>query len=658
MRMPPHQIFREALAAHQSGRRADAESLYRQVLSVEPYHADALHGLGLLIEMPKADGKAGCLLKAAVVVDCSTARFYHNFGNILLGEGRYQEAEISYCRAIRLAPGRVDTHRNLANVLQQKRELTKAINIFYRILILAPDKQEDYSGLGDLLRRTKRLPNAVMAFHHALWIDPLLVPAFVNLGNALREEKRFGDAALSLRQGLAVAPGQGALLGSLGEVFQEDGQLVEAAQCFERALAIKPDDLAALESLRVCAAYRDDLDDESVNKIYRRFEAEVARSLPVVRPVGILHPQRPRRRIGYLSSDLRNHPVGNSMLPVIGHHDRRIFEVHFYADIQQPDLITDAFRAAADGWHEIGDRNDLEVADLIRRDEIDILVCLAGRFDSNRVRLATQRAAPIQISLHDVATSALKETDYLIGDRWLLPRHNPEYFTERLLRLPQFYLGSLPSSLPDIETVEPSGPPVFGCFNNPSKISPSLLNIWGTILSRMPDCRLRLKYLTTYRDRSIQERLLKALVMAGAKASQVDFVVGTIDSNQQILSRYNQVDVALDTFPFSGSTTSFQALIMGVPVITWPWQRMVSRWTAAMLKGVGLSELIADSAENYVNIAIRTLEQRVEWRSRRLEIRQRAQTKFCNAAAWARHLERLYNALWRCRVAEQRMSCR
>jgi len=334
------------------------------------------------------------------------------------------------------------------------------------------------------------------------------------------------------------------------------------------------------------------------------------------------------------------------MLAVLRQHNRQVFEIYCYAEVAQPDAVTSALRQEAEGWCDITTLIDAEVAERIRGDGIHILICLAGRFDRNRPQVAAYRAAPVQVSLHDVATSGLAEMDYIIGDRWLLQRQSEEYFSERRLFLPHFYLGALPGEMPAVDLAVPAEPPVFACFNNPSKFSPTVLGLWGRILAARPDARLVLKYLNRYACDSIRQRILEGLTAAGGRADQVTFIATGREDMRSFMARYNAVDVALDTMPFSGSTTSFQALLMGVPVVTWPWDRMVSRWTGAMLQALGLDEMIANSAEAYLNIALKLAEERGLWRHRRSEIRLRVLDRLCNATPWTRHLERLYNAIW------------
>ncbi len=261
------------------------------------------------------------------------------------------------------------------------------------------------------------------------------------------------------------------------------------------------------------------------------------------------------------------------------------------------------------------------------------------------------RPAPVQISSHDVATSGLAAIDYLVSDSVLTPRGTPERFVERLLRLPRFYLAELPSVLPRI--LPRKGPPVFGCFNNPAKASEPVLDLWARLLARLPGSTLVLRYLNWYEAETVRSRVHSALDRAGIDRSRVVFPA-IAPSHLEHLEIYNEIDVALDTFPFSGSTTTFDALVMGVPVVTLPGWSMVSRWSATMLQGVGLESLIAESPEDYLDIAADIVADRDRLADLRSNLRARfAASPLCDARRRAGQVERLYRAVWRRWCARQ-----
>jgi len=299
-------------------------------------------------------------------------------------------------------------------------------------------------------------------------------------------------------------------------------------------------------------------------------------------------------RIGWISSDFRAHSIARNVLPIIS----RMAGIHFlYSDVKRPDNFTEEFRKRADFWRDVQGLADGDVAELIRADQVNVLVVLAGRFDGNRSFLAAQRAAPIQISMHDVATSGLPNMDYFIADRSIVPADQRQDFTERVIRLPSFYVHDPLDAEPAVSSL-PAPPVVFSCFNNPEKITREMAPVWSTILDRVPGSILRLKYRDAYNPPVVRREIGKVL-----PADRVVFLSRSPNTGEH-LKDYAGVHIALDTTPFSGSTTTFEALWMGVPVVTLAGETPPGRWGTSMLRVLKLDDLIAQTIGQYIEIAV------------------------------------------------------
>ncbi|MFD2232277.1 tetratricopeptide repeat protein [Phaeospirillum tilakii] len=602
-------------AENERGRPAEAAEAFATAVGLRPDDNEAQLGLGLTLKRLGRVEEAAAAFATAAALRPEDPRARINLGATLTALGRLDAAAAAYREAARLDPGRVEPHSNLGIVLLNLGRHDEAAAAFQAALALRPDMAELHCNLGNL--------------HKTMW--------------------QFEAAAARYRTALDLNPGLAAAWVNLGIVHALVGQPEQACACFESALATDPgpdDALAIQRSLLFTAASRDDLAPEAIAALHRRFGQRYGGRGPLApRPAARTGEAGRRLRVGYLGSDFRRHPVATNLLPVLRAHDRARFEIHCYSLGSRRDEITTQFESLADGFHPVAGRPDEAIARQIAADGIDILVVLAGRFDQNRPSVAGWRAAPVQISLFDVATSGLAEMDYLVADRRLLPPGGTEYFTERPLRLPRFYLADLPPLPPP--GPERQGAPVFCCFNNPAKIGPATLALWGRLLTARPDARLVLKYMGLYASAELRARFLAALTAAGATPDQIE-MIAEHDDEAGFLARYHDADIALDPFPFSGSTTSFQALAMGVPVITWPWPRMISRWSAAMLAPLGLDELIAGSAEDYLARALAAADGVAGWRRRRGEIRAALATSaLCDGPRWTRQLERLYRAVWR-----------
>jgi len=629
----------EGIAAFMLGKHAEAATALARYAEVAPNDTGTLAILGHAQLASGKPDRAALAFRRVAELEPGLAASHTNLGKALLGADDFAAALESFRRALALHPINPEALAGEAQTLAAQGLDEAAAEAYGRAIAQNPQSAELHTNLGSVFQILGRFREAAESHRRAIALNPDLAEAFTNLGNALQELGDLDEAVASHRRAVALAPRQARCHHNLGAALLTVGCLREAAECCEKALSLHSD-AKAFRNLVAGALYRDDLGDEALKNIRRRFgRAHAMRVEPLPPP-----PPGDALRIGYLSSDFHSHPVTGNLLPVLHRMDRDRFPIHVYAQGKRADTVTDELRALAAGWTDITRMSDAEAAQRIRDDGIHILVSLAGHFDENRPTVCAHRAAPVQISLHDVATSGLSEMDYIIGDPILLPRRSPEHFTERPLRLPHFYVAEPPDGLPPLRPRKAGGGPVFCCFNNPTKIGPATLAAWGRILAQVPDGRLALKYLNRYACSEISERVLKLLVQSGARPEQVEMQSGA-EPLATFLDRYNDVDMALDPFPFSGSTTSFQALAMGVPVLTWPWKRMVGRWTASLLKPLGLDEFIATSAEDYIAraVAIRTNEPDM-----RAELRARlASSPLCDGARWARNLERLYGAVWR-----------
>ncbi|HIJ61129.1 MAG TPA: tetratricopeptide repeat protein [Rhodospirillaceae bacterium] len=635
-------LYNLAVATAQQGRFSCARILYSRVLQIAPDYAEAWFNMADLCRGAGALAAAINACERALVFQPAYARAWNNLGNAKKGGSKSNRIECAYRRAIAVHPDFAEAWGNYGNLLQDKEGLSTAAAIYRRVLVLAPDNAGCWGNQGILQRESGQRSAARMSFQRALCRDPHLGAANNDLGVELHVAGLWDEARDCYIRSLTLAPEVPQVNRNFAVSLLDEGHPIQSSLWLDRAGRAAGDPIDDRRSHLAHAMYRDDLDAVVLRQLHQDFGASLN-----AMAVGGTRPKpsgRGRLRIAYLSSDFCDHPVGNAFLPVLRHHNRDDFEILLYSDTREQDAVLDRYRGLDCRWCDANGMTDEALASRIRADKADILVCLAGRFDRNRPQIAARQVAPVQISLHDVATSGIAEMDYIIGDRWLLSPRSGEFFTERCLRLPQFYLGALPAVLPQVDHRERQGSAVFGCFGNPTKITPTVLALWQKILLAMPDSRLVLRYRDRYGSDAQCRRILGGL--PGIDPVRIDFASAR-DLHEQFLSHYNEIDIALDSIPFSGSTTSFQALLMGVPVVTWPSDRMVSQWTAAILRGMDLKELIAGSANEYVAIALKLAAHRHFWRRRRMELRQAVlASRFCDAAGWTAHLERLYKATW------------
>ncbi len=642
-----------ALTLQQAGRLDEAADLCAEVLAAEPRHIAALHLLGILEDE----------------------------------RGRYAEAERWLAAALNAEPRSVIAALRRGGALLRLRRLEEAARSFEQVLAISRDIAEGWHGLGLALLDLRGPQAALPCYARALTLGPAEPGLLVNYANALRRLGRIDESLVWFARGLAVRPDYAEAHYNHALALQNRRRIDDAVPAYRRALALRPDLVEAWRNVAglllgmggcddAIAAYGHAGDLSATGEVdrarlstllyrepagprfYRLAVAAAKRAAPdeaLPAPGNDRDPDR-RLRVGFLSSDFHFHPAGRTFRSVFAHRDRPAFEYLCYGHERRRDALSDWYRAQADGWRLVQDLSDREIAALIRQDRVDVLVLIAGYFDHNRPAVAAWRAAPVQVSVGDAATSGISEMDYFIGDPILTPAGGKEPFVETPVQLPIYYNNPPRSALP-IRPRQPAvdGAVVFGSFNNPSKLTRPILEVWGRILARLPRAKLLFKYKDAY-ARSWLRRKILTEVAAGAEAdvaSRIDFMAAD-EAEEGHLARHGEVDIALDSYPFSGATTSFDAFWMGVPVVTLLGDTVLSRMTASQLFPLGLGDLVARTHEEYVGIAVSLALDRQRLAALRSSLRDRLlASPLMDEAAYARTFEDLVRDLWR-RWAEGR----
>lgn len=605
--------FNRLIALFNAGRFAELESQAESLLASFPQSGFTWKLLCASLQMQGKEA-LGALQKAAEFLP-SDAEAQHNLGLALQDLGRFDDAAACYRRALKISPDNPEIHNSLGTALQEIGQHDAAIKCYKRVLQLMPGHAVAYNNLGIVFQELRQLDDAVESFRHALRIDPDSSEARRGLGNALFKLGRFDEAIAQ----------------------------------FSSALEIHPDTLDIKRAYLSSWLYDPGTASSALFEKLTTGVASMSAGLhEIARPFGNFRDPRRKLRIGYVSSDFRYHPVGRNIMPLIGCHDRNKFEIYLYGNVLKPDSLTEWFKNAVTVWRSIVGVSDQDAAEMIRRDEIDVLVFLAGRFDDNRPLIAACRAAPVQVSFHDPVTSGLKAMDYLLTDHGLSPRDTKEQFTECLFHLPTFYVHPPSTNMSDV-TLLPAherGYVTFGSFNNPSKVNAEVAALWSRVLHAIPDSRMVIKYQDVFKNKSLRSLFLERFREQGIGENRIE-LIDTLDSGSQHLARYETIDIALDTFPFTGSTTTFEALWMGVPVVTLLGDHMVARWSGAMLKRLKLDELIAQSEDEYVKIAQALAQDTDRLATLRAGLRERvARSPLCDETRRTRQIERAYRWMW------------
>jgi protein O-GlcNAc transferase len=678
-------------AFQELGKFHEAVESFNKSITLKPNYAEAYSNLGnVLRELGRLDESLSNSRKA-LILKPDYAKAHNNLGNALQGLGRLDEALASYNKALAINPNYAEAHSNLGNALQEIGKFTEAVESLNKALAIKPDYAEAYSNLGNVLRELGQLDEAVSSYNKALTINPNYAEAHSNLGNAFQELGQLDKAVASFNKALVIKPDYADAHYNLGIALQEQGNLDDSVASYSKALSIKPNDVdihnnlgtvfqnlgrldEALSSYQKALIVDPDNYKSIKNRLYAllnvpgRTHTELfneyekfakTQTFGVVRQTenwsNHASPNR-QLRIGYMSSDLRHHPVGLMASALISCHDKTQFDIFCYSDVTLADEITEKIRSDTDHWRPISGITDIDVAHKIRADNIDILICLAGGFDKNRPLVCAHRAAPVQVSLHDGATSGLEEMDYFLTDNYLHPADTKEMFTEELHRIPSLF------QWPHIQgAAEISAPPVdqagfvtFGSFNNPAKINNEVIRLWAEVLKSVSGSRLLLKYKNWYKEVSLKERLIDEFAACGVKKDCIEFIT-SLDTRAEHLRLYSKVDIALDPFPFSGATTTFEALWMGVPVVTLAGKTFISRMSGSMLQHVGLGDLALDTQQAYVASANKLARDHARLRTLKKNLREFVKASpICDPLAYSLSVEDAYRSMWKTWCAERK----
>lgn len=544
-------------------------------------------------------------------------------------------------------------------VRRARKKLARTAMVGYdRIRSLRPGYARALIRRGDELLSARRYDPALGCYDRFLRLKPDNVVGLYRRAAAMRRLNRSDEALAELNRALAINPDFVDALISKGQILRLRTEVEPALECYRRATRLRPDDSRLHSSLIFTLNF-----DPSATEVEKQLERaewyrrHAEKFSAFIKPHDNDPDPERRIRIGYVSSYFRHDNAAYGFANAILNRDDRRFEVYCYSGTVDEDEVTARLREAAHHWRRTVELPDDDMAELIRRDRIDILIDCVGHMAGNRLLVFARKPAPIQVTAWGEPTgTGLKTIDYLLASRVLVPEENRPLFAERVIYQPNFTGFWTPDPLPDVGALPAleRGYVTFGSFNRAVKLSHVTITCWAAILRRLPDARLVLKH-PQLMDAALQRRLAAAFEQHGVAAARLVFIGGT--DRQSHFAAYNAIDIALDPFPHSGGMTTLDALWMGVPVVSWPGKSVSSRWSATSLVPLGLSDFLADSAEAYVELAVAKagdLESLAELR-RSLRTRM-ATSEWGDGVRYCRAVEAAYLTIWR-RWCEQRRAC-
>ena len=636
------------------GRIPAAISAFRQALLLRCDFAEAQANLGDALRLAGQPAEAAAACHEALRLRPDFAAAQGNLGNALKDLGRTSEAIGAYRSALRLRPEDASYHNNLGVALLEIGDEPGAESGFRMALRWQPNHAGARHNLGCLFHRLGRLDEAIAAYRATLLLTPHDADVSLNLGVALADTHQYAAAATCYLAALDAAPTLAAAHGNLGLALTQMGEFDEASQRLQRAVALCPQDASVHSTAIYCGQFHAGRDPQIAAAEQARWNEAHAAPLRAARWP---HPQdrgpQRRLRIGYVSADFRDHPIAFFLMGLLEAHDRAAFEIHGFASVRRPDAITAKMRAAADCWHDVQALGDKGLAEEIRRMGMDILVDLSMHSAGNRLLAFARKPAPIQISwLAYPGRTGLETIDYRLTDAVMDPPTGDDSMaSERPWRLPDAWccyapLGAFPAVAP-LPALR-AGQVTFGALNQCSRFNDGVLRCWMRLLQKVAGARL----LLLCPEGRCRERVLTFAEARGVARERLEFISHLPMADY--LRTYERIDIGLDPFPCNGLTTTCHALWMGAPVVTLAGALPVGRAGASLLPTAGLPELVAHSADEYVEIASALAADLPRLGGLRSGMRARMQASpLLDASRFARNIEAAYRAMWHewCRTA-------
>ncbi|MBY0431609.1 MAG: tetratricopeptide repeat protein [Rhodospirillales bacterium] len=632
-------------------RAQDAVSLLRMAVALAPDNAKACNALGIALRETRQWDEAQRYLEQALRLTPDVPDIMVNLARTLYGAKKWALAEIIYRRLLNRDQLSEKDHKNLAWTLIHLKRQHDAVNFLTTSIIRHGPDAGKYYAMAVAHHELRETRQAIDAYRAAITADPRLMMPYVNLSSLYLRHGNAQATAEILRQMLEIRSNDPAAHMNLGLAMAALGKTEEAISCFEKTVAAEPQNDRCRSNIVFYSQYLDNRSPLNLYELAREWNWAHGKrwrnSFPVHRQDAT--PER-RLRIGYVSSDFKNHSCNIFLRALFGHHDRANYEIHCYSGVEFPDAATHWIQERTDCWHPVHGLEDAAVASLIHHDQIDILVDLAGHTSGHRLGVFARKPAPVQVTwLGYPGTTGLDTIDWRLSDPWLTPPGGTELYSEKIYNLDRISHafstvceGIEPGPMP----AESNGYVTFGSFNNFAKVSDTTARLWAGVLKAIPDARLLIKcrYVESGEAR---DNVLDRLRRHGADLDRV-ILRGGEERMGEHLKIYHQVDIALDTFPYNGMTTTCEAVWMGVPVLALTGDTTASRYSTSVLSAVGLNQYIADSAEDFIARAVRLAADRDGLRSLKAGLRRQVlDSPLCDHAGFTAAVEAAYREMWR-----------
>jgi predicted O-linked N-acetylglucosamine transferase (SPINDLY family) len=572
-----------------------------------------------------------------------------------MADADHKRAAQLFKHVLKRDPSYIQAANNMGISFFMMGKSTESIRAFRRAIRHDRGFADAYSNLGPVLSAMGKGRKALRSCREALNIKPDHVDALINLQSICKDMGMIGEARRAIEKAVEIDQNSITAQRYYSAIMQEYGDNSKAIELLKTLLIHYPDNLTVISTLLWVMQFHENSRQEEIFRHSCSF-GEIMKRRYIATETGFdRDPNREHLKIGFVSADFVFHPVGILLSPLFRHHDPGRVSLYCYFNGRQKDFVTDFYCSTAAGWRDIIGLSDRDASALIRKDGIDILIDLSGHTDGYRLPLFSLRSAPVQATWMGYChTTGLSSMDYIIADGDMIHEKDEKWFTERVVRLPHSrFCFTPPPQCPEVVSSphEDNGYITFGCFNKTAKITPRVIACWAQILQSVPRSRLILKW-KSFRDAGVRDHFRALFAGHGISRQRLEF---RASSNPYLMMlEYGDIDIALDTFPFTGGITSMNALWMGVPVITSIGDLPISRQTQSFLRNIELPELVAEGDEQYVDLAVKLAHNPDRLREIRSSLRDQMKgSPLCDEKGFSASVQDLLFSVWRDAARQQ-----
>lgn len=628
-------------------RNAQAAASYRRATALPAATAAHYHGLGRSLHALGETADAEAAYRQAIALDATVAAPMLHYADLLRETRRKEPAIAIYQAALLLEPDNIDALNNLGMAQQDDGQLEAALASFRQVALLAPNNPVTHSNIAAVLNTMGRRDAALESCRRAVRLDPKFVPAHANLGTCLMEMGRLTEAVSSFETVVKLDPRHRRSYVNLSASLTRLGRVDQAITHTRKALKLNPEWDELHSNLLFYLTHSNEIDAAALFAEHLRYADQFEAPLRAAWPQhgNTRDPER-RLRIGFVSADLYSHAVAHFITPVLEHlADSPRMEMVVYANSFHDDQVSRHLHSLVSIWRQVERLTHAELALLIASDGIDILIDLSGHTGFNRLPTFARKPAPLQASwIGYPGTTGLQAMDYFLIDRSFPSDTFDDQFTEKLVRLPAT-APFLPS--PDAPAISPApaianGYVTFGSFNRPGKLNRGVIARWSKLLRLLPDAKMLLAAMP---NAQTSDMLRSWFASEGIPAGRLSFHAYT--NSRDYLALHSQVDICLDTYPYTSGTTGFHALWMGVPTLTMVGTTLPGYVTASILSNAGLGGFIAHGEQDFLEKACQHAGDISALDALRMGMRERMNTTpNGQAAAIAAGLEDALRSMW------------